>query len=104
MPIGGKKFEHFVARLENLRTFTKITFLGVFGAAEVDAKINDLVKNGDGGYGTFFYVFLPGLFFGFYVQHFFVKISFGIWQCSHFSISFLFSKGSKVGLSTGLFM
>ena len=93
-----RNFEHFVARIRTLCTFTKITFLGVFGTAEVDAKINDLVKNGDGVYGTFFYVFLPGLFFGFYVLALAFFRENIIWQWSHFSISFLFSKGSELGL------
>ena len=58
-----RNFKHFVARIRTLCTFTKITFLGVFGAAEVDAKINDLVKNGDGGYGTFFLRFSAWIVF-----------------------------------------
>ena len=85
LPIGGKKFEQILLDVFDLfvRLRTKITFLGVFGTAEDDAKINDLVKNGDGGAGTFFYVFLPGLFFGFYVLAFFRENI--IWHLAMFS-------------------
>ena len=67
LPIGGKKFEQILLDVFDLfvRLRTKITFLGVFGTAGDDAKINDLVKNGDGGAGTFLRFSAWFVFWGF---------------------------------------